>query len=373
MVCLHQINIFSLFKGYANGGKKKTGLTNGFSNGVSDHADGNGETEMAHRDVVEQLHDLFKTLSTADSSSDSKDPIPPSNFLSAVGKLNPLFEGNQQQDAHELLVMILNSLEDIKIPIRVQDKSDVVEAPLPPPVPDKKGKRSKGSKLLPNGNGSLSNGINGTNSRSSSPLPGSTVKSQQQSQPPNNATLPNFVKDNFEGKSVMRTRCLECEMSTYRSETFTFIDVPLHLDDDDDELSGKELFLKQILMSETLRENNKYWCEECSRLNEAQRSVQYELLPRVMVLQLKRFTASGSKYVSKINDYIPTPFIMNCFCNECMPPQPHHQQHRQQAPEKKHHYRLYAVIMHLGATLASGHYIAYVRASSDFMSSWDHQ
>ncbi len=44
---------------------------------------------------------------------------------------------------------------------------------------------------------------------------------------------------------------------------------------------GQDLFLKQIMMSETLRENNKYWCEECSRLNEAQRSVQFELLPKV--------------------------------------------------------------------------------------------
>ena len=107
--------------------------------------------------------------------------------------------------------------------------------------------------------------------------------------------LPNFVKENFVGKSVMRTRCLECEASTYRSETFTNIDIPLTFDPNDCHVSGsdqegsdgqndvKDLFLKQIMASETLRENNKYWCSECSRLNEAQRSVQYELLPQVMV------------------------------------------------------------------------------------------
>jgi hypothetical protein len=47
-----------------------------------------------------------------------------------------------------------------------------------------------------------------------------------------------------------------------------------------------ELFLKEILAKETLRESNKYWCAECSRLNEAERSVQYEVLPRIMVLQV---------------------------------------------------------------------------------------
>ena len=112
---------------------------------------------------------------------------------------------------------------------------------------------------------------------------------------PENTLLPNFVKENFVGKSVMRTRCLECEASTYRSETFTNIDIPLTFDANDCHVPGsdqegsdcqndvKDLFLKQIMASETLRENNKYWCSECSRLNEAQRSVQYELLPQVMV------------------------------------------------------------------------------------------
>jgi hypothetical protein len=42
------------------------------------------------------LHELFRTLSGSDDS-DGKEPLPPSNFLGAVGKLNPMFEGNQQQ------------------------------------------------------------------------------------------------------------------------------------------------------------------------------------------------------------------------------------------------------------------------------------
>ena len=155
----------------------------------------------------------------------------------------------------------------------------------------------------------------------------------------------------------MGTKCLECETSTYRSETFTNIDIPLTFEDDEESMSVTSLFLREILAKETLRENNKYWCAECSRLNEAERSVQYEVLPRIMVLQLKRFTANGTKnYMSKINDYIPTPLSMNCFCTECLPTSGTKE-------PAKHHYRLYAVIMHLGATLASGHYIAYVRAT----------
>ncbi|TRY63202.1 hypothetical protein TCAL_03541 [Tigriopus californicus] len=402
-------------------------------------------------EVIDQLHDLFKTLSNTDEGAETRDPIAPSSFLTAVGRLNPLFEGNQQQDAHELLVMILTILEDIKIPqepssIDVQPSSSsssntnlssalsAQEIPhqlssslsKAPPIPEKKSKTKKSGKFLPNGIGGphtgggaslLANGnshsmpsVNNTSAKntmsssnndlahigrsvspntnqhtSQGPHKASGENSSASSFPTPNAAsppyvLPNFVKENFEGKSVMRTRCLECEASTYRSETFTNIDVALTFEDeaDADELSGKDLFLKQIMMSETLRENNKYWCEECSRLNEAQRSVQFELLPKVMVLQLKRFTAatgSKSSYMSKINDHIPTPFTLNCFCTQCMPHTaagypPVHSAHASNV-KPRHIFKLYAVIMHLGATLASGHYIAYVKASSDSL--WEYQ
>ena len=49
---------------------------------------------------------------------------------------------------------------------------------------------------------------------------------------------------------------------------------------------------------------------------------------------------------------------MSCFCMQCMPSGQHSPQNA-----AKHHYRLYAVIMHLGQSLASGHYTAYVRAN----------
>lgn len=60
--------------------------------------------------------------------------------------------------------------------------------------------------------------------------------------------------------------------------------------------------------------------------------------------------------MSKVNDFMPTPLILDCFCEECL-----------EAISKeqgvKHRYQLYGVIMHLGATIASGHYVAYVRAA----------
>lgn len=372
--------------------KKKAG-SNSNGNGITD-----AETELVH-DVIEQLHDLFRNMSSCDDhlvereSSSSKDPIPPSSFLNAVGKMNSMFEGNQQQDAHELLIALLTMLRDIKIPPPAANSLE--DDQLVPEVPAKKGDKKKSKKSFLTSN---SNGLNISNSGSSNggvKLISATPRLAD-SGPANNESssqmllhqsesMPNFVRDNFVGKTVFRTKCLECETCTFRSDKFINIDIPLLFDDDLSEtmmsnglvedlgtrsssngstLSVADLFLKQIMASETLRENNKYLCAECSRLNEAQRSVQYELLPKVLVLQLKRFTAASNKsaFMSKINDFIPTPFTMNCFCTQCMPPDTLPEQ---SLPQPKHHYRLFAVIMHLGATLASGHYIAYVRASVD--------
>ena len=60
--------------------------------------------------------------------------------------------------------------------------------------------------------------------------------------------------------------------------------------------------------------------------------------------------------MSKVNDYMPTPLVLACFCEQCchLPEE-----------ERPHHYELFGVIMHLGATIASGHYVAYVKASEN--------
>lgn len=60
--------------------------------------------------------------------------------------------------------------------------------------------------------------------------------------------------------------------------------------------------------------------------------------------------------MSKLNDYMPTPMILECFCEECL-------EAISKDEDVKHRYQLYGVIMHLGATIASGHYVAYVRAA----------
>ena len=87
-------------------------------------------------DVIQTLHHLFQKLCNTDcepGGSDPRDPVLPSALLHSIGRLCPLFEGNQQQDAHELLVTLLTSLQDVKIPdplsrISSPDKPDSSDA-----------------------------------------------------------------------------------------------------------------------------------------------------------------------------------------------------------------------------------------------------
>ena len=82
-------------------------------------------------DVIQTLHHLFQKLCSSDceGGNDPREPVLPSALLHSIGRLCPLFEGNQQQDAHELLVTLLTSLQDVKLPepqnpLTTQDKPD---------------------------------------------------------------------------------------------------------------------------------------------------------------------------------------------------------------------------------------------------------
>lgn len=61
--------------------------------------------------AVEKLHDLFKSL-TSNEIADSIEPYQSDILLKAIQDVNPIFEGNQQQDAHEFLMCILDSIRE---------------------------------------------------------------------------------------------------------------------------------------------------------------------------------------------------------------------------------------------------------------------
>ncbi|XP_069682403.1 ubiquitin carboxyl-terminal hydrolase 1 [Periplaneta americana] len=360
--------------------------------------------------ATERLHDLYESLHAAEIKENS-DPFQPDVFLHALREVNPIFEGNQQHDAHELLVCLLDNIREtcryladqhkIASEQRLATNNGLLGDTLDGSVPlhqtstsnsgkwgvRKSWKRKKVSSSsqknvaangLPNGigpehshlmNGGLGthqsiSGISENGQSSNSTCPGDTNKSEPEKSTGKRGTVGyNFVANDFEGVTVLRTTCLECEHTTERKETFCDICVPImpaEQDSDEGDMPQRvsEVYQAAIVTSEHLRDLNKYWCEQCLRYNEARRCVRYETLPKLLVLQLKRFSSTFGSMVcmSKVNDYMPTPLTLACFCEQCCP-----------LPEdqRPHHYELFGVIMHLGATIASGHYVAYVKASEN--------
>lgn len=159
-----------------------------------------------------------------------------------------------------------------------------------------------------------------------------------------------FFSEDFEGVTVSTTKCLSCETETEQKETMIDIAIPISGHESLESLDNPQAFFQSsCITKEYFRGDNKYRCEKCSAYTEAIRSISFEVLPRLLVVQLKRFSGG----MEKINSFIPTPFVLQCFCRKCC---------ARPDDKKLHVYRLYSVITHVGATMSAGHYITYTSA-----------
>ncbi|XP_041791396.1 ubiquitin carboxyl-terminal hydrolase 1 isoform X2 [Chelmon rostratus] len=179
-----------------------------------------------------------------------------------------------------------------------------------------------------------------------------------------------LMKHLFQGQLVLRTRCLECESFTERREDFQDISVPV-LDDQpsssDDisevspdpkpELKTLKWAIGQFASVERIVGEDKYFCETCHHYTEAERSLLFDKTPEVITIHLKRFSANSLELdpyagLSKVNTPLQTPLTLSLeeWCTR-------------RSSTKGPHYQLFAVVMHSGVTISSGHYTAYVRMS----------
>lgn len=319
--------------------------------------------------VTEKLHALFVTMNNLESK-DSPDPYQPEALLQAIRDANSLFEGNHQQDAHEFFVELLSCLRVTcdKLNEQIEQYPELIKPPEPASANAnnnskmwsvrkswKKPLRRKekgGSKK----NTDQENDVGAADSEDN-------LSTDECGDLNKKKFGYNFIAEDFQGVSLHRTTCLECEEVSELKEPFLEIQVPVNCRDDDcsREVMESSIFGSVCVTSEKLCDQNKYFCENCNRYNEAVRMVLYEKLPNIMVLHLKRFTTSSSG-VQKVNTYLPTPLEIRCFCESCSK--------IDKSKMTPHRYRLNCVIMHLGASIASGHYIAYSRAcvqTSDYI------
>ncbi|XP_026840461.1 uncharacterized protein LOC6595231 isoform X1 [Drosophila persimilis] len=410
--------------------------TNGSSSGgVSGSSTSTSSIKETYQSVTEKLHELYNSLH-GNEMADSTEPYHADTLLHAIQVVNSTFEGNQQQDAHEFLMCVLNCIRETnQALIKAVDECPEVIANGYIANPDEvdsaeaaQERTDTAGPLASSGNGNTSQ-ITTTktsffsrkskrkdevksskSTRIQSPLkdnsptaggltaapahstanslfylntvdlsgassvaapaatptvsqPASTGKysSDDEMNPAsalkNNMRLEDRIRDlhlnffsaDFEGTVVLTTKCLSCETVTKQKQGMLDISVPVPISGyDNADLQDKPSTYIQnsCITKEYFRGENKYSCNQCTGYTEAIRSISYEVLPRLLVIQLNRFSGG----MEKVSTYVPTAFTLPCFCAKCC---------ELSDGNKLHVYKLYSVITHVGATLTVGHYIAY--------------
>ncbi|CAB1324135.1 unnamed protein product [Coregonus sp. 'balchen'] len=147
------------------------------------------------------LADLFHSITT---QKKKVGVIPPKKFISRLRKENDLFDNYMQQDAHEFLNYLLNTVADI---LQEEKKLNTVADIL-----QEEKKLNTVADILQEEkqNGRLKN--NGT-----------AVTTE--TEPENKTTEPTWVHDIFQGTLTNETRCLNCETVSSKDEDFLDLSV----------------------------------------------------------------------------------------------------------------------------------------------------
>lgn len=153
-----------------------------------------------------------------------------------------------------------------------------------------------------------------------------------------------WVHDIFEGVLTSETRCLTCETVSQRDEAFLDLSVDLSPH------TSVTSCLRKFSQEEMLCERNKFHCDNCGGLQEAEKRMKIKRLPRVLALHLKRFKYTEDlQRLQKLFHKVVYPFHLRLFNTT------------DDAEDSDRLYELYAVVVHIGGGPYHGHYVSIVK------------
>lgn len=153
-----------------------------------------------------------------------------------------------------------------------------------------------------------------------------------------------WVHELFEGTLTSETRCLTCETTSQRDEVFLDLSVDL------EEHSSVTSCLARFSQEEMLCERNKFHCDRCGGLQEAEKRMKIKRLPRILALHLKRFKYTEDYgRLQKLFHRVVYPFHLRLLNTT------------DDAEDPDRLYELYAVVVHLGSTPFHGHYVSIIK------------
>ena len=282
--------------------KKRVALARGPM--ISMTSDNAGAYEMPES-LFTSLKDIFDALLAHKSNVGV---VSPNKFLEMLRKENEMFRSAMHQDAHEFLNLVLNEVV-----------SNVE-------VHSRKLEESIGKQTL---NGSAE--MDGFQKALSSAMPKAASNSR-------------WVHELFEGTLTSETKCLTCENVSQRDEAFLDLSVDL------DEHSSVTACLRKFSEEEMLCERNKFHCDRCGGLQEAEKRMKIKRLPKILALHLKRFKYTEDlQRLQKLFHRVVYPYHLRLFNTT------------DDAEDPDRLYELYAVVVHIGGGPYHGHYISIIK------------
>ncbi|KAJ5679574.1 Peptidase C19 ubiquitin carboxyl-terminal hydrolase 2 [Penicillium macrosclerotiorum] len=251
------------------------------------------------------LKDIFESLV---GSQTRIGVIRPQQFLDVLRREHEMFRTAMHQDAHEFLNLLLNEVvSNVEAEATKQSFSEKTLPPAPSDSADSLG-------MLTNSTGSKS---------------------------PNTTR---WVHELFEGTLTSETKCLTCEKVSQRDEVFLDLSVDL------EQHSSVTSCLRKFSAEEMLCERNKFHCDNCGGLQEAEKRMKIKRLPRVLALHLKRFKYTEDlQRLQKLFHRVVYPYHLRLFNTT------------DDAEDPDRLYELYAVVVHIGGGPYHGHYVAIIK------------
>lgn len=263
-------------------------------------------------DLFTSLKDLFEAVVINQSRSGV---ISPSRFLETLRKGNEMFRSAMHQDAHEFLNLLLNtvleSVETQDSKLIAQQKTETASSESEDASVDK---TESGTVSFP------------------SVLPVPTASPSK------------WISELFEGTLTSETRCLTCENVSQRDEPFLDLSVDL------EQHSSVTACLRRFSEEEMLCERNKFHCDNCGGLQEAEKRMKIKRLPKILALHLKRFKYTEDlQRLQKLFHKVVYPYHLRLFNTT------------DDAEDPDRLYELYAIVVHIGGGPYHGHYVAVIK------------
>lgn len=314
----------SAVKGVVGFGSASLSTGLGSSGGSANIADSDKTGFSNEETMLSALGDLFTQIASQKKRTGS---VPPKSFVTKLRQENELFSSYMHQDAHEFLNFILN---------------DVVECLRREEAERLRRKRAALSRDKFDSNRTDINGKSRAN--------GTIGMNHFDKSNGTDTATKTFVHELFEGQLSNEVRCLCCETVTRRVESFFDLSV------DVEQNSSLTSCLRSFSSTELLEKQDKFFCDACCSLQEAERRMRIKQLPRILALHLKRF-----KYVEQLGKYkklsyrVVFPLELR-LCNTS-----------DDAEDPDRLYSLFAVVVHVGSGPNQGHYVSLIKSHGQWL------